>query len=82
MTEAEGEASAKDLGCPFFETSVKTERNVEEAVCEVLRLVVGARGREEEKDRGKLECECVPEEEGGKGKGKRRWRLFSLRRGR
>lgn len=43
VTTAEGEALAKEFGCPFKECSAKTKINIDEAFEEVVKIVLKAK---------------------------------------
>ena len=53
MTTEQGEALAKEWGCPFFETSAKTKINHEECFFQIVRQIreINERERKEEEER-------------------------------
>jgi GTPase SAR1 family protein len=55
VTTEEGAELAKQLGCPFFEASAKTDHNIKEAFFELVRCSrkIGAKQDEKKKDKKK-----------------------------
>ena len=39
VSRHEGEALAQEWGCPFLETSVKTNNNIQETFAEIIRQI-------------------------------------------
>ena len=38
----EGQQLAKELGCPFFDVSIQTGKNIREAFCELIRIMASS----------------------------------------
>ena len=46
VSSTEGQELAQKWGCPFFETSAKTEANVQEVFTELVRIVKASKSED------------------------------------
>ena len=59
VSTREGEAMAKEFGCPFFESSAALRQNVDEVFYEIVRCI---RRKENDDYYARLKAEGVPKE--------------------
>ena len=64
MSTREGEAMAKEFGCPFFETSAALRHNVDEVFSEIVRCI-----RQKETADYYSRMKQEGREKGGRGRG-------------